>query len=137
RTLTGQAAANAHLQSQTALDATVTCPAGNCGFLLNFDADPDMRAAISELTGGGFSAQANIGATFTLTNDTTFGSITFVPRGAGAVDCVVVGIPGATCLVTADGTGAPTQQDASLNQSVSTGTNPSDVTRSFDPGLVL
>jgi hypothetical protein len=131
----GTACANAELQSNTTLTFA------NIGvlnsFTLNFNADPDMRAAISELSGFN-SSQTNLNASFTFQSNETDASgealitVTWSPQGTGgANDCVVSGSgsAGVTCTEIAD------TQD--LNRNVGTGTSPSDLSHSLDAADLL
>ena len=126
----GTAIGNAELQSNTTVQFSVLL--ANT-FDLNFDADPDMRAAINDPPGGVHSAQSNLTTSFTLTsntNDAIF--ITWSPQGTAGNDCTVspAGIlAGITCIETAD------TQD--LNHNLGTGTNPSDLNFSLEQADVL
>ena len=133
--LNGQATANAELQSTTNLTFNIVVGGPATGsFDLNFNADADLRAAILEALSGIFSSQANVNSSFTLTQATTGDTLSWKPNGVlNAADCHDF-IAGSTCSETADGGGA---LEASLNQNLSTGTNPSDVQYSYEPALVL
>ena len=130
--LTGSFAQDsAVMQSTTNL--TFTALAG-AAFSLNFEADADLRVAINELLDGAFSTQSNVTASFTLTRTSAGGgSINWTMDGnLNAADCVVsapLSGAGALCSETADGGGAA---DASLNHPLSTGTNLSDLTYSYN-----
>jgi hypothetical protein len=129
--ITGVSASDsAQLQSTTNL---IFVAGGATAFTLTFAADVDQRVAISN-TGG--SSQSNVQATFRLTRtDGAGGSILWNPDGTlVAGDCQVTGIVGATCVETADGGGAA---QASLNNTIATGVNPSDITYSYDVGQVF
>jgi len=117
---------SAQLQSTTNLTFTVGT---TTSFSLAFLADVDQRVAISN-TGG--SSQSNVQATFRLTRtDGSGGFILWNPDGTiSAGDCQVSGIAGATCVETADGGGAA---QGSLNNTIATGVNPSDITYSYNP----
>ena len=124
--ITGQAKANALIQSNTSLTTSVSFKGAGGIVDLNFDADPDQSA---EIGGGstGVLAQSDLNTSFTLTN-TTGGFVNFTPNGLGNLDCTS-NIAGVVCSVINDiGT------DLNFNASRSTAgiTN-----NSFDPGLVL
>jgi len=126
--LTGLSASDsAQLQSTTNLNLAVAGAPG--AFTLNFSADADQRVAISA-TGG--STQSNVQSTFRLTRtDGSGGFILWNPEGTqGVNDCIVSGIAGATCVEINDGGGAA---QASLNNTIATGVNPSDITYSYNP----
>ena len=136
--LSGQASANAELQSTTNLTTNFTLGQTG-GFTLNFLADVDMRTAILEALAGVYSSAANVNTTFTLTNTDTGGVIRWTPNGIlNATDCTS-SIVGATCVETADGSAGDTQD--SLNANISTGANPSNVLYSdnntFNPYGIL
>src|SRR6185437_12073990 len=83
------ASANAEIQSNTGFTLTFTVTGGTANFSLNFDADPDLQAAIMNELGIGSSAQGNLQTTFTLTQNTG-GTInaTWSPQGTAATnDC--------------------------------------------------
>lgn len=125
----GSAVGNAELQSNTTVRFSVLVAST---FALSFQADPDLRAAIADPPGGTHNAQANLATSLTLTSNSTDASgdplvsVSWSPQGTAANDCVVTGAgsAGVTCVETAD------TQD--LNRNLGTGTNPSDLTYSFD-----
>jgi len=119
---------SAQLQSTTNLTFTVA-PGGSLGaFSLTFDADVDQRVAISA-TGG--TSQSNVQTTFRLTQ-TSGGSgfILWNPDGTLNGNCFST-IVGASCIEVADGNGI------SLNNTIATGVNPSDIMYSYDVGQVF
>jgi len=121
---------SAQLQSTTNLNLAVSGAPG--AFTLTFQADVDQRVAISSTEG---SSQSNVQATFRLTRTSAGGGfIQWNPDGnLSAGDCFST-IAGATCVETADGGGAA---EASLNNTIATGLNPSNITYSFDPAQVF
>jgi len=127
----GSAQGNAELRSNTTLVYSVDITTANVS--LRFDADPDLRAAIDDASAGDFLSQANLETTFTLTRNTTAGGpavrVSWSPNGTADNDCTVTGSgsAGVTCTEAFD------SQD--LNTNLATGTNPSDVQYSFEPGL--
>jgi hypothetical protein len=123
--INGQARANTEIQSNTALSWTINNPIAGALLSLNFDADPDMRAQIADMTGS-FASQANMNVTFTLTNNAG-DSVSWSPQGTsgfGSNDCNVSGLVGVTCVETND------TQD--LNRNVAASTNPEDNQNSFE-----
>lgn len=129
----GTAQDSSQLQSTT--NITFTAGAPGASFLFNFNADVDQRVAIAGAATAG-SSQSNVQATFRLTRTSAGGgSITWTPDGfLAASDCVVSGaLAGAACAETADGGGA---LEGSLNNTLATGVNPTDITYSFDVGAV-
>jgi len=133
-TTNGTGAANSELQSTTSFTLTFSTTQDG-GFDLNFLADADMRAAINELLSGlsFYSAQANVNTTVALTRTSAGGGqIRWTPDGfLAATDCTVsAALAGATCSETADGGGAA---EASLNNTLATGANPSNALYSWNP----
>jgi len=130
----GAGRANAELQSNSNLAFDVNLVGGS--FTLSFLADPDLRAAISD-NPGSYSAQTNLNTSFTFVSNATDANgdplltVSWTPNGTAFNDCVVTGAgsAGVTCTEIAD------SQD--LNRNLSTGTNPSDLTHSFEAGNVL
>jgi len=130
----GAGRANAELQSNTNLTFNAQLTGGS--FTIQFDADPDMRAAIADAPGS-FSALSNLNTSFTFVSNTTdaFGdpllTVSWTPNGTAANDCVVTGSAsaGVTCTELAD------TQD--LNRNLGTGANPSDLQHSFEAGNAL
>jgi len=117
------------LQSNTTLQISFTTTGG--GLTVNFLADPFLEAAISEAFCTICLSQANVGATFTLTNNATGGSINWAPNGFVVAGDCSVSIPGAACAELNDG-GA---FNVSLNHTTGIGSN-GDVI--YDPsGVVL
>jgi hypothetical protein len=96
----GTASSNAEIQSQTGFTISFTT-AGNFSLDLDFLADVDMLALVNETTAGN-NAQANMTASFTLSNDNTGESIGWSPQGTSANDCSVTGFISATCAEAAD-----------------------------------
>ena len=97
----GNAKANAEIQSHTNLTTTATFTGGVVD--LNFLADPDQLAEIGG-TSTGISAQSNMNATFTISLGVD--KITFTPTGVGAnSDCFVSAgffAAGVRCTVSGD-----------------------------------
>jgi hypothetical protein len=130
----GTALGNAELQSNTTVTFSVNVTST---FDLNFFADPDLRAAINDPPGGTHNAQANLTSSFTFVSNSVDANgdplitISWSPQGTAANDCVVTGTgsAGVTCVETFD------TQD--LNRNLGTGTNPSDLTYSFDQANLL
>jgi len=125
------ARSNSEITSNTTI--TWTLEVSNTGSLsLRFNADPDQLVTITE-TSGGNSAQSNLITSFTLTQNTGGGSVSWSPQGtfgvAGSNDCVVVGLAGVTCVETAD------SQD--LNSNPAVGSNPSTAQNSYDVAALL
>lgn len=100
---------------------------------LDFEADPFLRAAIgNDGTFENGNAQANMNASFSLTQDTTGDAITWAPQGSAGNDCTVdAGLAGAgvVCNETSD------SQD--LNRNLSVSSNPSDAQYSTAAGFTL
>ena len=108
----GTASSNAEIQSQTGFVFSFTT-AGAFSLDLDFTADVDMLALVNEITAGN-NAQANMTASFTLSNDQTNESISWSPQGTSAVnDCNASGP--ATCTEVAD--------SEDLNRNVGQSTN--------------
>lgn len=114
---TGNARSNAEITSNTGFVMTFII-SGTGTLSVDFQADPYLRAVIAQLGFLNGSAQANMNASFSLTNNATGQQITWSPQGTAANDCVV-GVAGATCVEAADG--------ADLNNNLIVSTNPSDV----------
>lgn len=106
------ASANTSIQSTTTLIFNVVVDGGTLS--LDFDASPNMYAAIDQPFAGLFNAQSNMSATFTLSRDGTAGAINWTPNGTAANDCINTMAFG-TCVESAD------TQD--LNRNVGTSTN--------------
>lgn len=117
----GQARANAEIQSNTSLVLNIVVAPGGGSLTLLFGADPDQRVAISELLAGAYLSQSNMNASFSLTNSTGQ-QFRFAPDGI--LNPCQGSITGSTCTETSD--------PLSLNANLSTGTNPSDLQRSFE-----
>ena len=122
----GAARANAEIQSNTAITATVVVGPGGV-ITLSFQADPDQQAQINSALPGSFLAQSNMTASFTL-SDANGNSVSWSPQGTAANDCSVNGFVGVTCGETADG--------ADLNFNKSTASNPGNSVNSFEAGDV-
>jgi hypothetical protein len=110
--LQGGANANSRAEIQSSSGFILVFSTGDNGTLdLSFDADPYLRAAIiNDPTFANGNAQANLNASFTLTN-LAGDSISWAPQGSGAAnDCVA---DFGTCVETDD------TQDLNRNLSVS------------------
>jgi hypothetical protein len=94
----GTASGNAELQSNTTVNFGVVLT-GNT-FSLNFDADPDLRAAINDPPGGSHSALANLTTSFSFSADNLDIQISWAPQGNGILinNCVVSGADSAGVL---------------------------------------
>lgn len=114
----GTARANAEITSNTSLFWVFSVGSSSGSLELDFNANPQLRAAISELNGGFFDAQGNINASFTLTRTNGGGFVSWAPNGSTDQNCFVAGLAGVTCNEDAD--------DFSLNANRSTGVNPDD-----------
>jgi len=121
----GSASANAEIQSNTTLVWVLTLAAGSLS--LDFSADPDMLVEINDIPGV-FSAQANMNSSFSLSKNDGSESVTWTPNGTPGNDCSANGGTVA-CAETAD------TQD--LNRNISTGTNPSSISNSYDAASLL
>jgi len=129
----GSAQGNAELRSNTTVQYLVDVTGAT--FDLRFNADPDLRAAIADVPTGFYNAQANLATSFTFTSNATdingdpLVTVSWSPQGTAANDCTVTGAgsAGVTCTEVAD------TQD--LNRNLGTGTNPSDLTYSYEAGL--
>lgn len=119
------ASSTSQIQSVTGFTFTFTVGGPNpVDFVLNFDADPDMRAQILNDTGSNFAAGANMNVSATLTQNTGGnGFVNWNPQGTAANDCAAIG--GVTCNETAD------TQDLNIN--VGTTTNNTVDDHSFGP----
>jgi len=130
-TAASTATANSEIQSNTQLTWTLTI--GDTGSLsLSFLADPDQLVTITD-AGLGNSSLSNLVTSFTLTQNTGGGAVSWSPQGtfgtAFSNDCSVTGFAVAvTCVETAD------SQD--LNRNVSINTVASDQ-NSYDVALLL
>ncbi|MDN3920438.1 EDSAP-1 family PEP-CTERM protein [Roseateles violae] len=80
----GAASASTLQQSNTVMSISFTTTGGGLSF--SFQADPDMRVAINEGLAGLFSSQADMTASFTLTNSSGQ-KINWNPQGTGTNDC--------------------------------------------------
>lgn len=125
----GTGSANAEIQSSTGFVLTFTNTISDGILALSFEADPYLRALINDVAFLNGNTQANINATFTLT-DSSGNEITWSPQGTAANDCTIdAGFDGTgtTCNETAD------TQD--LNRNLSTSINPNDINYSLAAGL--
>lgn len=122
-----QASSNTEIQSITGFtfSFSVTAP-GPFSLSLSFDADPDMRAEILN-DGPGATAQAEVAASFELSNDNvSFTGSTWAPNGAVDQNCFASG--GVTCVEIAD--------FEDLNTSVGTTTNNTADNFSWGPNVL-
>lgn len=125
-TTANSASASAEIQSVTGFTLNFTVGGTNPVFMvLDFMADPDMRAEIFNDLGIAFGAQSNMAVTMTLQKDGVFGvGASWAPGGDLATnDCTFGG--GVTCVERAD-----TQN---LNLSIGTSTNNTFANNSYDP----
>ena len=110
------ASGSAELQSVTKFLYNITVPT-TANIIMSFAANPDLMAAINDLTANAATAQANMRWVFQLTQNTGGnGFVIWQPRGTGANDCVIAGVAGGACTETADG--------ADLNHQVNVATLP-------------
>lgn len=123
----GLANSNAEITSSTGFTMTFTL--ANSGSLeIDFEADPYLRTLIDAVLFDNGNAQANINASFTLTN-AAGDSVSWSPQGTIGSDCDVdVGFAGVTCVEDAD------SLDLNRNLSIST---PNDVNHSLAAGFGL
>jgi len=129
---------SANLTSTTNL--TFTTAGDVTSFILFFNADADLRAAVTDVPGGIYSTDAAVAASFTLTRTDTggTGSMIWTMNGDVTANGCSSSIGTATCTETLDGgaDGAEAAQ-SSLNTPLSTGVNPSDVLYSYDAAGVF
>jgi len=119
------AAANSQIQSITGFSITfVVSEPGT--LLLDFDADPDLIAAIFGEPAGTYSSQANLNTSFTLQQNNGAGFANWTPNGTATNDCLFGG--GVTCVERAD------SQDLNIN--VGTTLNNTQETSSWDPNAL-
>lgn len=123
----GTARANAEITSNTSLFWVFTIGSAGGTLELDFSANPQLRAAISEAAAGFYDAQGNINSSFTLTRTSGGGLATWAPNGAMDSNCFVAGLAGVTCAEDAD--------DFSLNANTSTGVNPDDEQYRYGSGV--
>lgn len=122
------ATGNSTIQSVTQFTFTFDLPT-TASVTLAFEADPDLMALIATPPEyDAATAQADVTARFTMTNNTGAGFVQWSPQGTAANDCIAAGITG-VCLETAD------TQD--LNNTVSTATNNTSDSASFEQANVL
>ena len=124
------ASSNAEIKSSTGFTFNFTISgAGTDALVLQFDADPSLMAEIMQ--GGNFlngNAQANVNASFTLTQDLTGDAVSWSPQGSANNDCTVdAGLAPITCGELADG--------ADLNRNLSVSSNGSSAQFSRAAGL--
>lgn len=127
--INGFAQANALVQSNTSLTATLNVVGVPASLSLSFDADPDQRSQINGAPGT-YLSQSDLNASFTLSGNG--GSVTWTPNGTGANDCTVTGALvglGVACAETFD------TQD--LNRNTTTSSNPGTDDNSFDLASTL
>lgn len=97
------ASGSAEIQSTTGF--TFTFNVGTtANVTLDFEADPDLLAEISDALAAAATAQANVSAQFRLSrsSETGGGFVQWDPQGTAANDCLTAGL-GATCSESADG----------------------------------
>jgi hypothetical protein len=122
------AAASSEILSTTGLTFNFTVVGPAVDFVLNFDADPDMRAQILNDLGLTYSAQATMAVSVSLTQDGTFNGMKWAPDGSanfGAGNCIYS--LGLTCSETAD--------SENLNQTLGTSTNNTVSEYSYGPNI--
>jgi hypothetical protein len=117
------AQATSTIQSITGLTITFTTTGGPADFSINFDADPDLYAAIFGDRG---SAQASLTTVLKLEKDGGGGLVQWSPQGTTDNDCFAFGVT--SCAELAD------TQD--LNVSVGTTTNNTSSSSSWDPNAL-
>ncbi len=84
---------------------------------INFDANPDLMAAINDPTATAATAQANMRFVLQLTQNNGNGLVIWHPRGTPATnDCTIANVTGGVCTETNDG--------EDLNNQVSVATTP-------------
>ena len=113
---TGTAQSSTNVQSQTTFTFNFTISGDNGQLVMDFNADPDLYVAVDTLNLTGALAQANTGATFTLSSTDAGVFVSWSPNGeAGGITC-----NGATCTEDND--------DESLNNAIGLppGENPGD-----------
>jgi hypothetical protein len=122
------ASASSEILSVTGIVLTFTVGGLNpVDFLLDFDADTDMRAAILNDLGSSYNAQATTSVTATLQKDGGGGFLTWAPNGDATVsgnNCLAAGV-GLSCSETAD--------SENLNITIGTSTNNDNAVNSWDP----
>lgn len=129
--INGFAAANALVQSNTSITATLAVGAPGATFSLSFLADPDQLSEINGVAGT-YLSQSDLNASFTLTANDGSGTVSWTPNGTGGFnDCTVSGaIFGVvTCTESAD------TQD--LNKNTTTSANPGADSNSFETASML
>lgn len=114
---TGSGNSNAEITSNTGFVMLFTTSGGpGSSLVIDFDADPYLRAAISDPLFLNGNAQGNVNFTMTLTNLDTGDQISWAPQGSANNDCSVdVGLAGVTCTEDND--------DEDLNRNISTSAN--------------
>jgi hypothetical protein len=116
---TGSGQSSTNVQSQTTFSFNFSISGDNGQLVLDFNADPDLYVAVDTLNLAASLAQANTGATFTLSStDATGGpvNISWSPNGeAGGITCT-----GATCTEDNDG------EDLNNSIGLPPGLNPGD-----------
>lgn len=118
---TGNARANAEIQSTTGfeLEFSITGDLSE-KLVLDFDATPYLRAYLQAAGFLSGSSQANMTATFALTQDATGDQVKWTPEGDAANNCTVsAGLTGVSCTEDND--------DVDLNITKSVSANNSDV----------
>jgi len=113
---TGAARSSAEIQSNTGFSLAFTI-SGTGSISLSFEADPYLRAYISQIGFLNGSAQANINTSFTLTQDQSGEQVRWTPNGTVASDCTS-SIVGVSCVETADA--------IDLNANATVSSNPAD-----------
>lgn len=115
----GAGNSNAEITSSTGFTMTFTV-VGTNNLKVDFDADPYLRVKILDALFDNGNAQANVNATFSLTQDATGDAVTWDPQGTTANDCTVdSGLTGVGCREDND--------DQDLNRNLSISSNPNDV----------
>lgn len=115
-----QASANAQIQSTTGFTFDFDVVA-NASLFLNFNANPFMRAAISEPLPGAYATQADMSASFRLEKNDGSAFISWAPSGNMlSNNCFALGGPSCTKLA----------DSQNLNTTIGTTTNNTDVNNS-------
>ena len=112
------ASATADIQSVSGFTFSFTLAAPG-SLSLSFAANPDQFAQILEASGGLFSAQSTLAASFKLQQDTGGNqSASWAPRGTAANDCVASGTSGGSAIACTE-----TNDSQDLNSTIGTTTN--------------
>ena len=128
------AGGSAELQSVTKFLYNFAVGSGlTANVTINFDANPDLMAAINDPTATAATAQANMRFVLQLTQNNGNGLVIWHPRGTfpgpGTNDCTIANVAGGVCTETNDG--------EDLNNQVSVATTPvSSAAYSYNNGVL-